>query len=117
MKTKYSSAKDYPYLLDIATITKNSTTAAAAITTTAAGKYNYFGYYTASNYFQSTYPDMTSECVLTEALADLLLLFVVEGAFCLHDALDDDVPGQEAHFRSLVHVVCEVAIVTVQKRP
>ena len=59
---------------------------------------------------------MTSECVLTEALADNLLLFVVAGAFCLHDALDDDVPGQEAHFRSLVHVVREVAIVTVQER-
>ena len=60
---------------------------------------------------------MTSECVLTEALADLLLLFVVEGALCLHDALDDDVPGQQAHFRSLVHVVCEVAIVTVPESP
>ena len=59
---------------------------------------------------------MTSECVLTEALADNLLLFVVAGALCLHDALDDDVPGQEAHFRSLVHVVREVAIVTVQER-
>ena len=60
---------------------------------------------------------MTSKCVPAKAFTHFFLFSVGGDALILHDALDDDVPGQQTHFRSLVHVVREVSIVTVTESP
>ena len=56
---------------------------------------------------------MTTKRVLTEEFTQYFVRFAGGDALFLHDALDDDVPGQQTYFRSLVHVVGEVAIVAV----
>ena len=66
---------------------------------------------------RTTYPDMAPERVLAEAGAHLPLVVVGGFARSVHHALDDDVPGQQTHLRPLVHVVREVAIVTVAESP
>ena len=60
---------------------------------------------------------MSAICVTTETLTQFPLLAIGGVTLVLRNALDDDVPGQQTHFRSLVHVVGKVPIVTVLERP